>query len=232
MSFTYSIILLISLSYPLFRSFGSPLYFYKKFHALFPAIVITAVIYLTWDTYFTNMGYWGFNSDYLLGYFVGSLPIEEILFFIIIPFSCMFIYEVIRYLLLDFSTKFNHQIIHISSMLILFLVFISNMDKVYTSTAALYSLVVLLLTWVFQRDILPLFYLSFIFMLIPFLIVNGVLTGAFIPEEVVWYNNEENLGIRLHTIPLDDIIYCFGMMLTVTTLYEFFLTRKLKRQSP
>ncbi len=45
-------------------------------------------------------------------------------------------------------------------------------------------------------------------------------------------NNEENLGIRLYTIPLDDIIYCFGMMLTVASLYEFFLTRKLKKQVP
>lgn len=230
MSFTYSIILLISLSYPLYRSFGSPLNFYKKFHALFPAIVITAIIYLTWDIYFTKMGYWGFNPDYLLGLFIGGLPIEEWLFFIIIPFSCMFIYEVIRYLLLDWSKKFNHPFIHITSMLILFLVFITNMEKAYTSTAAIYALVILFLTWIFQKDMLPIFYLAFIFMLIPFLIVNGILTGAFIPEEVVWYNNEENLGIRIYTIPLDDVIYCFGMMLTVATLYEFLLKRKLKKQ--
>ena len=124
----------------------------------------------------------------------------------------------------------DHQFIHITSMLILFLVFITNMEKAYTSTASIYALFILLLTWIFQKDILPIFYLSFIFMLIPFLIVNGILTGAFIPEEVVWYNNEENLGVRIYTIPLDDIIYCFGMMLTVASLYEFFLRRKLKKQ--
>ena len=226
MSLTYTIILLISLSYPLYRSFGSPLYFSKKFHALFPAIAIMAAIYLSWDVYFTNAGYWGFNSNYLLGLYIGNLPIEELFFFLIIPFSCMFIYEVLRYLLLDFSKKFDHQIIHILSMLVLFLVFITNLDKSYTRTAAIYALIVLFITWVYRKDILPLFYLSFIFMLIPFILVNGILTGAFIPEQLVWYNNDENLGIRLYTIPVEDIIYCFGMMLTVTSLYEYFLARK------
>jgi len=51
-------------------------------------------------------------------------------------------------------------------------------------------------------------------MLIPFFIVNGILTGSFIDNEIVWYNNDENLGIRLFTIPVEDTIYAFTLILT------------------
>jgi lycopene cyclase domain-containing protein len=59
-------------------------------------------------------------------------------------------------------------------------------------------------------------------MLIPFFIVNGILTGSFIDEPVVWYNNDENLGIRLFTIPVEDSVYAFTMILTVLVLTDYF----------
>ena len=51
-------------------------------------------------------------------------------------------------------------------------------------------------------------------MLVPFAIVNGVLTGSFIPGEVVWYNDSQNLGIRIATIPIEDFAYAFSMILS------------------
>ncbi|MFT7666352.1 MAG: lycopene cyclase domain-containing protein [Patiriisocius sp.] len=66
-------------------------------------------------------------------------------------------------------------------------------------------------------------------MLIPFLIVNGVLTGSFIENEVVWYNNAENLNFRITTIPIEDTIYALGMLLTVFVLLEYFESKKQKK---
>ena len=62
-------------------------------------------------------------------------------------------------------------------------------------------------------------------MLIPFFIINGILTGSFIENEVVWYNNDENLGIRLFTIPIEDSIYAFTLILTNLALTEFFQSK-------
>ena len=56
------------------------------------------------------------------------------------------------------------------------------------------------------------FYISFLFILIPFIAINGILTGSYIDGEVVWYNNDENLGIRLFTIPIEDFAYGFSLL--------------------
>jgi lycopene cyclase domain-containing protein len=52
--------------------------------------------------------------------------------------------------------------------------------------------------------------------------VNGFLTGSWIHEQVVWYNNAENLGLRIGTVPIEDSIYALGMLLTVFVLMEKF----------
>ncbi|HET9486859.1 MAG TPA: lycopene cyclase domain-containing protein, partial [Chryseosolibacter sp.] len=64
------------------------------------------------------------------------------------------------------------------------------------------------------------FYFAFGVILIPFFIVNGILTGSFIDEPVVWYNNTENLGIRLGTVPLEDVVYGMLMLLVPITIWE------------
>ncbi|MGB0178070.1 MAG: lycopene cyclase domain-containing protein, partial [Owenweeksia sp.] len=66
------------------------------------------------------------------------------------------------------------------------------------------------------------FYLSYLFVLIPFFIVNGILTGFGIEEEVVWYNDQENMGTRIFTIPFEDAFYGMILILGVVSLYEYF----------
>jgi lycopene cyclase domain-containing protein len=58
--------------------------------------------------------------------------------------------------------------------------------------------------------------------LIPFFIVNGILTGSGLKQPVVWYNNAENIGIRLFTIPVEDIAYGLELILANIFFFEIF----------
>ena len=52
--------------------------------------------------------------------------------------------------------------------------------------------------------------------------MNGLLTGSFIPGEVVWYDNAENLGFRIGTVPIEDAFYAFNMLYMSLVLIEKF----------
>ena len=68
-------------------------------------------------------------------------------------------------------------------------------------------------------------YLSFVVTLVFFFIVNGILTGSFIEEPVVLYNNAENSGIRMGTIPIEDIFYGFLLITSIIVLFEYLNTK-------
>ena len=73
------------------------------------------------------------------------------------------------------------------------------------------------------------FFATYLVVLIPFFIVNGMLTGTGIEDQVVWYSNAENMGLRMGTIPVEDTIYNLGMLLTVFGITEILEARKIKR---
>ena len=185
--------------------------------------MITGAIFIIWDVLFTRWDVWGFNEDYLLGRNIINLPIEEWLFFVCIPYACVFMHFAIQELLPKavLSVKITTIITYI--LLFLFLILsIANYDKLYTQVNYYFAFLVLLISFRFSSQILSKYYVTFLLMLIPFFIVNGILTGSFIHEQVVWYNNDENLGIRLFTIPIEDVTYAFSLILCTLLLMERF----------
>src|SRR5436309_400464 len=59
-------------------------------------MLLPAIFYIAWDVYFTSIYVWSFNTDYITGIYFFNLPAEELLFFFVIPYCCMFIYECVR----------------------------------------------------------------------------------------------------------------------------------------
>jgi len=191
--------------------------------------MLTMGVFIPWDVIFTINGVWGFNSDYFLGFEIFSLPLEEWLFFICIPFACVFThYALILYFPNLKLNKVATKAISISLVLILFILALANYDKWYTLVNFSMAIPLTWLVYKYNPQLLQHFLLTFLVMLIPFFIVNGVLTGSCIDNQVVWYNNAENLGIRMGTIPVEDSIYAYSMILMNLYFFEYLCSRLKK----
>lgn len=223
MKYTYLLVNLCSIAIPLACSFESRIGFYKKWKALFPALVIPAIFFLIWDSIFTAQGVWGFNPQYLTGIQVYNLPLEEVLFFFCVPYCCVFTYEVLNYFIqqdvLGKYARYGTTIIAYSLVAVAF----QYRELAYTFYTSAFTVVFLLLHLVvFKKEYWSRLVFSYLIILVPFFIVNGILTGTGLEEPVVWYNNDENLGIRMLTIPIEDTIYGFLLIGSNISLYEYF----------
>ena len=218
---------LLTILFPFLFSFYSKANFSKKWKYLWPAILIPGVLFIVWDELFTQLGVWGFNKAYLTGLYIGSLPIEEILFFICIPYACVFTYEALTYLISKDYLRQSQKTISLILILACLFLGVSNTDKWYTSVTCLSLAAYLGLLLVLKRNFfLGRFFLAYLFILIPFFIVNGILTGSGIADPVVWYNDEENLGLRIVTIPVEDAFYGMLLILMNVSIFEWLQSKR------
>ena len=148
------------------------------------------------------------------------------MFFLLIPYASNFIHYSLEYFFpkLELSKKVT-QGISIILFAVSLGVFTWNLDKIYTASSfglfALLMLFQMLFQWKYARR----FYISFIVIYIPFFFVNSALTGSYSDKPVVFYDDAENLGIRVGTMPLEDSFYCFSMLYGSVLLFEYFRIR-------
>ena len=220
---SYFLVLFLAIVFPVLLSFDRKVAFYRLWKYIFPAILITAFLFILWDILFTHLGVWSFNRQYLSGIYVFNLPVEEILFFMVVPYAALFTYEVLRvYVQKDYLGQYARfislflAVVLIPSGLIFY-------DRLYTSSNLIFcGLLVLFFQFLLRVSWMGRFYLAFGVILVPFVLVNGVLTGSWIDGEIVSYNNAENLGLRIMTIPVEDIFYGISLILLNTGFFEYF----------
>jgi len=188
-------------------------------------MIMVAGIFIIWDIIFTSVGIWGFNEQYLMGVTIVNLPIEEWLFFITIPYASVFIYDCLKYYFPNLKMSDPAIIIAVFLGLILVIFAVSNLGKHYTYVTFISLAFILFILVIIKSDYLGRFFLTYLIVLIPFLIVNGILTGSWISEPVVWYNDNFNLDLRILTIPIEDVFYGMLLILGNVALYEYLQKR-------
>lgn len=218
--YTYFIILAASLLGPLALSFDKKVAFYKNWKFLFPAMILPAAFYILWDMYFTLNHVWSFNAEYVTGIKIGNLPIEEILFFFVVPYCCLFIYDCLKAYFPDWRKRKAADVFFKILALLLLVTGFIFLDRYYTSWTFLFAGVFILMIYLLRSFFKSFDAFSFLvaygICLIPFLIINGFLTA--IP--VVLYNDAENLGIRIYSIPFEDAFYGMLLILMNVVIYE------------
>ncbi len=221
---TYLIINILIIIVPLILSFDKNLTYYKKLHRLLFSMLIVSTAYIVWDVFATMRGDWAFNPEHLIGIYFFGLPLEEILFFITVPYSCIFIYETVKFYTKEKTFELNKYIFLLIALAFITFAVIFNHQH-YTFTVSIFTGIFFLFAVYFKVNLLNSFHywLTMLISFIPFLIVNYFLTS--IP--VVTYNDSVFFGKRFITIPYEDFLYSFSMISLWILFYE--LVNKNKR---
>ena len=230
----YLLVDLLAVAIPLALSWHPRIRFNEKWRAFWPACLIVAAAFIAWDVVFTVRGVWGFDPRYLIGASFAELPIEEWLFFICIPYACVFTYHTTINFRLPESTRFA-RIIVLGILVVAIVIAAVSVGRIYT--VVVQSATVVMASYLLWRKPpwLNRFLVGFALILVPFVLTNGVLTGVrffrapawnlhpeMIVDHIVWYDNIHTLGARLFTIPVEDVFYAFLLIGLNVILFERF----------
>jgi len=237
MQINYLMLDVIILLFPLIFSFKWVFPYYKCYKPLFLSILIVGAVYIFWDIIVTARGDWAFNKEYLVGITIAGLPIEEILFFIVVPYSCIFIYENLNYFFKDTSILFNKSFYYILGILF-FIIGIMFYYQDYTILAmcSVGAFFIIAVTWYPQILKSRNYWLYILISFFAFLIFNYLLTSIPIVTynpSAIWGGTVEQVWYgRFITIPFEDFFYNFSMLSFYLLVYLFFKEKmKIKTKS-
>jgi len=228
----YLIIDLLIIIFPLLFSFKWKFKYYSYFKPLLTSTFIVGGIYIIWDIIVTMRGDWSFNEEFLSKIYFPSkevgLPIEEILFFVVVPYACIFIYENLEYFLPPKKVFYNKWM-YVTIAIIFFITGIAFYHQDYTilamlSCAMFFTVAVVLSPELLQsRNYWLYIFLSFI----PFTIFNYLLTSLIVVSynpNAIWGGDGAWNG-RFFTIPIEDFFYNFSMLSFYLVIYLYFKKR-------
>jgi lycopene cyclase domain-containing protein len=70
---------------------------FRRPRRLLLTVIPVTLPFLIWDAYAISQGHWWFDTDRILGvYLPGEIPLDELLFFILIPIASILTLEAVR----------------------------------------------------------------------------------------------------------------------------------------
>ena len=179
--------------------------------------LIVAIIFIIWDIKVTEK-WWFFNNKYILGIKFLKLPIEEILFFFTVPYSCLVIF-----LNLDYFIKSKVYFDLYYPLIIIFIIisfyFFKN-KKPYPFFVFLLLSINIFFDYFLKIYLLNQisFYIYLIFTTFLTFIFNYYLTS----KKIVTYDKKYKTNFLITTIPFEDFIYGANLLYLNLILYLFF----------
>lgn len=228
MEFTYILFNLLIIAGPLGLSFHKTVYFYRNWKWVFGSMAMVSIPFIIWDVIATERGHWGFSPEYTSGIKLAGLPLGEILFFITVPYACLFTYEVFNYYTEDKDIKLPRPI---------FLIFggfaLAAAGLFYAQEYTAIVMVVFFITCAllfFPKNRIGLTKNFWIYMgttLLLFIAFNLFLTGMPVVTygpDMIWGGDGMWNG-RFITIPIEDFFYNFSLLALYVIAYDFLKQR-------
>ncbi len=206
----------LTVLFPLLFSFDRRVRFFRKWRPLGGSILVVSPVFIAWDAVATARGDWWFNEHFVGGIELAGLPLEEVLFFVTVPYACVFIYECLLYYVGDRPLPFSRWPYLAVAALAVVLAVVYR-DQYYTATLLAFCAGYLVLAALWYPDILrsSTYWLYMGVSLLPFFIVNNVLTST----PIVLYSPDAIWGARVTTIPVEDFFYNFALLSLYLLVY-------------
>ncbi|MBT3386196.1 MAG: lycopene cyclase domain-containing protein [Prolixibacteraceae bacterium] len=224
-NFSYLLLLIGPLIIPIVFGFKKQIGFLSNLKYLIPAILFTGAIFIIWDLRFEERAIWRFNSDFVIGKNILTLPFEEWLYFLTIPFLGVFIYELLKQRFYDFERPNSFLVLSLILFVLFGILAFSTRQKLYPFFT-FFLLSIYLGYTIFRNPFkkhYTKFYLTYLIMLLPFIFIGGIISAL----PIIEYNPEHIIGIRLLSIPVENFISLFLLLLMNITIYEFLKERRI-----
>lgn len=229
MKYEYLIFNIIVISGPLFFGSLKKFYFLNHLRNAFISILLTAIPFIIWDIIVTER-HWFFADKFTLDLRIFGLPIEEILFFITVPYACLFTWQMLKKFGNNNSViqkKENAKIL-IFSVTVIALAIINFLDgKEYTGLAFFFFGISILFDRYIGSQIITkkIFIYYFLLVSIFTLIFNGYLTW----RPIVTYDIAYQLDFRIFTVPIEDFFFGYALLIFSTSIFEKLVRTKSLR---
>lgn len=172
------------------------------------SLLLVSLPFIIWDSWAVANNHWSFNEEFSTGIYISNLAIEEILFFIAVPFVMTVIYQALNKFIKPAIFKGTRPLMAILFILGVLLTLSSDQFS-YTQICSLVFVGVIGLLvadnqLIKQRN----FWFFQLILLCLFLVFNSLLTAL----PVIQYSPNEIISFRVGAIPIEDFFYNFALI--------------------
>jgi lycopene cyclase domain-containing protein len=188
-----------------------------RFRSLLAVYISVSLPFIVWDIWAARGGHWGFNPAFTIGPDILGIPLEEVLFFLTVPFAMIFVWEVVNK---HFTERVLSKWLGGSAVAIALLssvaLLLMHWQKGYTRSVALALIPTMLLLTITKLVYSRRFWVFSMLHLMLFMISNSILTAL----PVITYGEQSFIGFRIGTIPIEDFIFSYCLINSAVICYE------------
>lgn len=222
MTSLYLLIDLAALIIALFFSFRPRASFRKEWKWLLPSIGVVAIPTLLVNAQLIRIGAWGYNQDHILGQFVYLLPIEEILYYLCVPYLAMLGYYFCRYYFPGTQLKYSGRIIAGVSAALCLIIAAAYLDHLFTLISFLGVSIFLAFCFLRRPFWLGHLIISFSVFSIAFILYNSTLGELNLIFPIFKYEAAETMDVFVNNMPIECLPYSLLVFGSIISIYERF----------
>jgi lycopene cyclase domain-containing protein len=82
---------------------------YRRLPLMLPSVGVVVVVFGLWDLLGIVRGHWTYNPEFITGIHLGPMPLEELVFFVVISLCALLSYEGVSTVLRFFANRKKHD---------------------------------------------------------------------------------------------------------------------------